>query len=196
MLVTAHDVSLVASHLTSTVDHNKYQIQMPLPPKIDTSVTMMQVEEKPDVTYSDIGGCREQIEKLREVVETQSRRCRRLCNTRSPRPSLPIVQVAWRLSSLQSHPFLLARFQHRLGNLVLSTMSRGHLGGRHRHHHPLVLPLQAQTPSNAAATLRDAGKRCTHLVKLGSPLVGHHPHYSLCIGNFHLPPCPLSSDAT
>ena len=31
---------------------------------------MMQVEEKPDVTYSDVGGCKEQIEKLREVVET------------------------------------------------------------------------------------------------------------------------------
>ena len=31
---------------------------------------MMKVEEKPDVTYSDIGGCKEQIEKLREVVET------------------------------------------------------------------------------------------------------------------------------
>lgn len=30
---------------------------------------MFQVEEKPDVTYSDIGGCKEQIEKLREVVE-------------------------------------------------------------------------------------------------------------------------------
>lgn len=30
---------------------------------------MMQVEEKPDVTYSDVGGCKEQIEKLREVVE-------------------------------------------------------------------------------------------------------------------------------
>lgn len=29
-----------------------------------------QVEEKPDVTYSDVGGCKEQIEKLREVVET------------------------------------------------------------------------------------------------------------------------------
>jgi 26S proteasome regulatory subunit T1 len=41
-----------------------------LPPKIDASVTMMQVEEKPDVTYSDVGGCKEQIEKLREVVET------------------------------------------------------------------------------------------------------------------------------
>ncbi|KAH6918828.1 P-loop containing nucleoside triphosphate hydrolase protein [Coprinopsis sp. MPI-PUGE-AT-0042] len=48
----------------------KYQIQIPLPPKIDASVTMMQVEEKPDVTYSDVGGCKEQIEKLREVVET------------------------------------------------------------------------------------------------------------------------------
>ena len=30
---------------------------------------MMQVEEKPDVTYSDLGGCKEQIEKIREVVE-------------------------------------------------------------------------------------------------------------------------------
>lgn len=30
---------------------------------------VIQVEEKPDVTYSDVGGCKEQIEKLREVVE-------------------------------------------------------------------------------------------------------------------------------
>lgn len=52
------------------MDRTKYQIQIPLPPKIDASVTMMQVEEKPDVTYSDVGGCKEQIEKLREVVET------------------------------------------------------------------------------------------------------------------------------
>ncbi|KAJ3264004.1 26S proteasome regulatory subunit 7 [Chytriomyces hyalinus] len=51
------------------VDRQKYQIQIPLPPRIDPSVTMMQVEEKPDVTYSDVGGCKEQIEKLREVVE-------------------------------------------------------------------------------------------------------------------------------
>jgi 26S proteasome regulatory subunit T1 len=51
------------------VDRNKYQIQIPLPPKIDPSVTMMTVEEKPDITYSDIGGCKEQIEKMREVVE-------------------------------------------------------------------------------------------------------------------------------
>lgn len=55
---------------TCRVDRTKYQIQIPLPPKIDPSVTMMQVEEKPDVTYGDVGGCKEQIEKLREVVET------------------------------------------------------------------------------------------------------------------------------
>ena len=51
------------------VDRQKYQIQIPLPPKIDPSVTMMTVEEKPDVTYADIGGCKEQLERLREVVE-------------------------------------------------------------------------------------------------------------------------------
>ncbi|PHT47106.1 26S protease regulatory subunit 7 [Capsicum baccatum] len=38
------------------------------PPKIDPSVTMMTVEEKPDVTYNDVGGCKEQIEKMREGV--------------------------------------------------------------------------------------------------------------------------------
>ncbi|KAL3122905.1 hypothetical protein niasHT_010305 [Heterodera trifolii] len=51
------------------VDRNKYQIHLPLPAKIDASVTMMQVEDKPDVTYADIGGCEEEIKKLREVVE-------------------------------------------------------------------------------------------------------------------------------
>jgi len=30
---------------------------------------MMQVEEKPDVSYSDLGGCKDQIDKIREVVE-------------------------------------------------------------------------------------------------------------------------------
>lgn len=30
---------------------------------------MMTVEDKPDVTYSDLGGCKDQIEKIREVVE-------------------------------------------------------------------------------------------------------------------------------
>ena len=51
------------------VDCTKYFIHIPLPPKIDPSVTMMTVEEKPDVTYNDVGGSKEQVEKLREVVE-------------------------------------------------------------------------------------------------------------------------------
>ena len=44
-----------------------------MPPKIDPSVTMMTVEEKPDVTYNDVGGCKEQIEKMREVSITFGR---------------------------------------------------------------------------------------------------------------------------
>ncbi len=48
---------------------NKLQIHIPLPPKIDPTVTMMTVEEKPDVTYNEVGGCREQVQKIREVVE-------------------------------------------------------------------------------------------------------------------------------
>jgi hypothetical protein len=43
--------------------------QIPLPPRIDPTVTMMQVEEKPDVTYDDVGGAGDALEKLREVVE-------------------------------------------------------------------------------------------------------------------------------
>lgn len=51
------------------VDRQKYSIQLPLPPKIDPTVTMMTVEERPDVTYNDIGGAKEQLERLREVLE-------------------------------------------------------------------------------------------------------------------------------
>merc|ERR1719242_1836144 len=48
------------------VDRTKYKIQTPLPPRIDPSVTMMTVEEKPDVTYDDCGGLKEQIQQLKE----------------------------------------------------------------------------------------------------------------------------------
>ena len=51
------------------VEKKKYQISLPLPPKIDPSVSLMTVEERPDVTYNDIGGYKEQIDKLREVLE-------------------------------------------------------------------------------------------------------------------------------
>jgi ATP-dependent 26S proteasome regulatory subunit len=67
--ISCRIVIYVSSSNQSSVDRNKYQIQIPLPPKIDPTVTMMTVEEKPDVTYADVGGCKEQVEKLREVVE-------------------------------------------------------------------------------------------------------------------------------
>lgn len=41
------------------VERNKYTINLPLPQKIDPSVSSMEIEEKPDVTYNDIGGCKD-----------------------------------------------------------------------------------------------------------------------------------------
>jgi len=52
------------------VDRQKYSIQIPLPPKIDPTVSLMTVEDKPDVTYEDVGGAKDAMEKLREVLET------------------------------------------------------------------------------------------------------------------------------
>ena len=51
------------------VERKKYKIALPLPPKIDPSVSLMTVEERPDVTYNDIGGYKEQLDQLREVLE-------------------------------------------------------------------------------------------------------------------------------
>lgn len=51
------------------VDRMKFSIQLPLPHRIDPSVALMEVEEKPDVTYDDVGGCKKALEELREVVE-------------------------------------------------------------------------------------------------------------------------------
>lgn len=51
------------------VDRLKYAIQIPLPPKIDASVALMEVEDKPDVTYDDVGGSKKALEQLREVLE-------------------------------------------------------------------------------------------------------------------------------
>lgn len=51
------------------VDRTKYAIQIPLPPRIDPTVSLMTVEDKPDVTYDEVGGAKDSLEKLREVVE-------------------------------------------------------------------------------------------------------------------------------
>lgn len=67
--VSATDIEQSMRVGVDTSHGGKYRIQIPLPPKIDPSVTMMTVEEKPDVTYNDVGGAKEQLERLREVVE-------------------------------------------------------------------------------------------------------------------------------
>jgi SpoVK/Ycf46/Vps4 family AAA+-type ATPase len=40
-----------------------------LPPEADSAITMMQMQEKPDVTYADIGGMDIQKQEIREAVE-------------------------------------------------------------------------------------------------------------------------------
>ena len=40
-----------------------------LPPESDSSIQMMQMGEKPDVTYADIGGMDVQKQEVREAVE-------------------------------------------------------------------------------------------------------------------------------
>eukprot|EP00439_Symbiodinium_sp_Y106_P047075 s2319_g6.t1 len=67
--VSATDIEESMRVGVDTSHGGKYRIQIPLPPKIDPSVTMMTVEDKPDVTYNDVGGAKEQLERLREVVE-------------------------------------------------------------------------------------------------------------------------------
>lgn len=52
------------------VEKKKYRIKLPLPPRIDPSVSLMTVEDRPDVRYEDIGGYKEQLDMLREVLET------------------------------------------------------------------------------------------------------------------------------
>jgi len=52
------------------VEKKKYRITLPLPPKIDPTVSLMTVEERPDISYKDIGGYKDQMEQLKEVLET------------------------------------------------------------------------------------------------------------------------------
>ncbi len=51
------------------VDRTKYAIQIPLPPRVDPTISLMEVEDKPDVTYDDVGGSKKSLEQLREVLE-------------------------------------------------------------------------------------------------------------------------------
>lgn len=85
---------------------------------------MMQVEEKPDVTYSDVGGCKEQIEKLREVVETP------LLSVRLPKRTLKYVHLEFS--------------QNVLLNLASTLLKASSFLG-HQEPEKLFVPVQLQT---------------------------------------------------
>lgn len=59
----------VTEGMRVAVSPKDYSITLPLPPRIDPIVSTMQVEEKPDITYADVGGCKEQIDQLKEIIE-------------------------------------------------------------------------------------------------------------------------------
>lgn len=61
----ANSLSLVPSRVI--LFHNRVERRRE---KANAAAGGFQVEEKPDVTYNDVGGSKEQIQKLREVVET------------------------------------------------------------------------------------------------------------------------------
>lgn len=50
-------------------ERGRYTIKFPLPPLIDPAVSLMQVDERPVVTYKDIGGCAKQLRLIRESLE-------------------------------------------------------------------------------------------------------------------------------
>jgi 26S proteasome regulatory subunit T1 len=57
------------------VDRSKYSIQIPLPPKIDPTVSLMTVEDKPDVTYDDVGGAKDAMEKVQCTTRERGSLC-------------------------------------------------------------------------------------------------------------------------
>ena len=51
------------------LDRAKLAIRTPLPVRLDACVGAMEVVDRPETTFADIGGCDDQIERIREVVE-------------------------------------------------------------------------------------------------------------------------------
>ena len=51
------------------LDRAKLAIRTPLPVRLDACIGAMEVVDRPETTFADIGGCDDQIERIREVVE-------------------------------------------------------------------------------------------------------------------------------
>jgi 26S proteasome regulatory subunit T1 len=52
------------------VDRVKYAMQLPLPPKIDPTVSLMEVEDKPDVTYDDVGRSKKLLKSCERLLRS------------------------------------------------------------------------------------------------------------------------------
>ena len=59
----------VAEDARVGLDRDTYRIRLPLPLPLEACVSTMQVEETTGVDFADVGGCDEQLERIREVVE-------------------------------------------------------------------------------------------------------------------------------
>lgn len=59
----------VSIYLLQALHRHSSAVVEILPPEADSSIQMMQMHEKPDVGYSDVGGLDVQKQEIREAVE-------------------------------------------------------------------------------------------------------------------------------
>ncbi|UVC54570.1 26S proteasome regulatory subunit 6B [Theileria orientalis] len=60
---------LLTPNTSVALHRHSHSVVDVLPPEADSSIQMLQVSEKPDVTYSDIGGLDSQKQEIKEAVE-------------------------------------------------------------------------------------------------------------------------------
>jgi len=63
------DRSLLRPNTSVALHRNSHAVVQVLPPEADSTIQAMQMTEKPDVTYEDIGGLDMQKQEMREAVE-------------------------------------------------------------------------------------------------------------------------------
>lgn len=68
ILSTLDREKLKASSSVALHRHSNALVDI-LPPEADSSIAMLGADEKPDITYADVGGCDMQKQEIREAVE-------------------------------------------------------------------------------------------------------------------------------
>ena len=77
---------------------------------------MMTVEEKPDVTYSDLGGCKDQIDKIREVVEKMSQ------TASAPQPTVSYVLDQEKLVEMITQKLSQSSLSRKIHNHLINSI--------------------------------------------------------------------------